>query len=114
MTLSTVSQAYQEFVGKSVFEGKSFDEQETIFALGVAGEAGEVAELKKKQLDRGKLINPQELVLELGDVLWYITALARLHGFTLEYVMTANKAKLEARRRAKEAEAAKTFGQSAG
>lgn len=67
-------------------------------ALGLAGEAGEVADLvKKAQYTGAKPINPGQLLLELGDVLWYLTAIADQFGFTLEEVMEANIAKLELR-----------------
>lgn len=66
-------------------------------ALGLTGEAGEVAEKIKKYLRDGKL-DHNEVAKELGDVLWYIAALARDLGFTLGYVAHANIDKLKSRR----------------
>lgn len=67
------------------------------FGLGVAGEAGEVADLVKKALFHGHDIDPVQIKKELGDVLWYVAALADEYGLTLSEVMEANIAKLEAR-----------------
>lgn len=45
-------------------------------ALGLCGEAGEVAEKIKKLIRDGKL-DPAEVHKEIGDVLWYLSALCR-------------------------------------
>ena len=65
--------------------------------LGIAGEAGEVADLIKKHLHHGRPLDRDALVRELGDVLWYITFAAHLAGFSLADVMWVNVAKLCAR-----------------
>ena len=39
----------------------------------------------------------EELKDELGDVLWYVTTLARINGWTLSDIMTENYHKLERR-----------------
>lgn len=66
-------------------------------ALGLNGEAGEVAEEIKKWHRDGNF-SKERLALELGDVLYYLTRLANLHGFTLKDIMDMNEAKLSARR----------------
>lgn len=66
-------------------------------ALGIAGEAGEVADLVKKQVGHGHPADHEKMKRELGDVLWYVSVLAHRYGFTLEEVATANVAKLRAR-----------------
>jgi NTP pyrophosphatase (non-canonical NTP hydrolase) len=69
--------------------------------LGLVGEAGEVAEKVKKILrDKKGKINVTDrnlLKKELGDVLWYITAVARELGIPLEDVARTNLRKLESR-----------------
>lgn len=67
------------------------------FGLGVAGEAGEVADLIKKHVGHGHELNVEKLRLELGDVLWYVAALAQVIGVSLSEVAEANLQKLEAR-----------------
>jgi NTP pyrophosphatase (non-canonical NTP hydrolase) len=69
--------------------------------LGLAGEAGEVANIVKKiQRDFGGEINDTiraKLKDELGDVLWYISACADELGLTLDEIAAFNVEKLAAR-----------------
>ena len=67
--------------------------------LGLVGEAGEVAEKVKKVIrDKGNL-NQAELVKELGDVLFYVAALANHIDSDLETVAVNNLAKLHDRKK---------------
>jgi NTP pyrophosphatase (non-canonical NTP hydrolase) len=72
-------------------------------ALGLAGEAGEVAEQVKKSIrdDAGE-VSPerrQALNKELGDVLWYVAQLATELGLDLDEVAGVNLEKLLSRER---------------
>ena len=69
--------------------------------LGLAGEAGEVANIVKKiQRDHGGVVNDEirlKLKDELGDVLWYISACADELGLTLSEIAEFNVRKLAKR-----------------
>lgn len=64
------------------------------FGLGIAGEAGEVADILKKTLHHGHQMNREAMKKELGDVLWYLQAIADRYGLTLSEVAEANVQKL--------------------
>ena len=70
-------------------------------ALGLAGEAGEVCEkIKKIMRDKGGVISEEdsiELSKELGDVLWYVSALACEINVSLSSVAEENLDKLSSR-----------------
>lgn len=65
--------------------------------LGLAGEAGECADIIKKWCYHGHKPDKDKLIAELGDVLWYVAATCDLLGVSMEYVMTANIEKLKKR-----------------
>ena len=48
-----------------------------VWGLGLAGESGEVVELIKKHLGHGHELDLEKVSKELGDVLWYISAIAK-------------------------------------
>lgn len=70
--------------------------------LGLTGEAGEVAEKYKKIIrDKKGIVSPedkQEILKELGDVLWYIAVIADYLESPLEDVAIANQTKLASRK----------------
>lgn len=66
-------------------------------ALGLTGEAGEVADIIKKHLYQGHDLYPSEVIEELGDVLWYVALMAEYFDVPLGYVMQSNIKKLKAR-----------------
>ena len=65
--------------------------------LGIVGEGGEYADMIKKQEFHGVPADRDKVFKELGDVLYYVTAAAFEHGFTLEHVAETNNKKLAAR-----------------
>lgn len=87
-----------------------------ICGLGLGGESMEVFEAslellrhagksqeRIKKTVRGDPVTEekwQELVLELGDVLHYLTRIAQLWGITLPQIMTDNQKKIASRRQA--------------
>ena len=68
-------------------------------ALGLCGEAGEVAEKIKKTLrgDTHRSDQLHRIADELGDVLWYLAILAEDIGFDLEKIAEWNADKLNRR-----------------
>ena len=66
--------------------------------LGLCGETGEIAEKVKKQV-RDNNFNRHEVAKELGDVLWYIAALSKDLGITLNEVAAINHEKLQSRQK---------------
>ena len=69
--------------------------------LGLAGEAGEVADKVKKIVrdKSGKVLDGdrEEVVKELGDVLWYVATIARYLEVPLSEVAEKNVEKLGSR-----------------
>lgn len=65
--------------------------------LGLAGEAGEVADEIKKHLHHGHPLNREKLIKECGDVFWYLALAATVLGTTVEEIMQINIDKLKAR-----------------
>lgn len=65
--------------------------------LGLAGEAGELANLVKKGLLHEHGLDTAKLQEELGDVCWYIAALCEVLDIHLADVLAGNIAKLERR-----------------
>lgn len=83
--------------------GDVFSEREiALSAMGLAGEAGEIVDLLKKALrdrhpDSPVEVDKSKLSEELGDLLWYISSIARMFGVSMEEVAISNIAKLRKR-----------------
>ena len=72
-------------------------------ALGMCGEAGEVAEKVKKVIrdnnsDFSTAEFKEDIKKEIGDVLWYVANMSSDVGLTLQEVAEANVAKLQSRK----------------
>jgi len=72
-------------------------------ALGLAGEAGEIAnKIKKVIRDNDGMfdsrLHGEVIAQELGDVLWYLWYMAEVCGFTLDQVAAMNIQKLQDRK----------------
>ena len=86
---------YSQFVEDKVFtKGRERLVENT---LGLVGEAGEVSEKVKKLFRDKSKFTDEEVLKELGDVLFYTTALANIFGGSLRKVMEMNMAKLDDR-----------------
>lgn len=90
---------YQE----AALETSVYPEQYRIIypALGMNGEAGEVADKVKKVIRdcncRMTDEKKREIAMEAGDVLWYVATLAHDLGYTLDEIGEMNKSKLKSR-----------------
>jgi NTP pyrophosphatase (non-canonical NTP hydrolase) len=77
------------------------DLEMSYLTLGLASEAGEVAGLMKKTLRDELQMDAEQYVKwrgELSDVLWYVTRIADVLGFSLDEMMTYNYNKLNSRK----------------
>lgn len=66
-------------------------------ALGLTGEAGEVADLVKKANYQGHILDKDAIMKELGDVAWYIALSCQGLGVTMQEVFQMNVDKLKKR-----------------
>ncbi|MCZ4246934.1 nucleoside triphosphate pyrophosphohydrolase family protein [Bacillus amyloliquefaciens] len=67
------------------------------YAMGLAGEAGEVTDLFKKSVFHGHPLDKQEAEKEIGDVMHYVVGLATLLGLDMETILDKNIEKLQKR-----------------
>jgi NTP pyrophosphatase (non-canonical NTP hydrolase) len=93
---------YQEFAKTTAIYP---DNAKVVYpTLGLSGEAGEVAEKVKKNIRKSKFGSFEfygneldDIAKELGDVLWYVSALASDIGYSLEDIAQMNVEKLKSR-----------------
>lgn len=96
------SNEYQLAAARTLIDSPGFEipdrDMMLIWAtLGLAGESGEVVEHIKKGILHEHGIDFEKLKLELGDVLWYVSAICTKAGFELSEVMELNINKLKKR-----------------
>jgi NTP pyrophosphatase (non-canonical NTP hydrolase) len=88
---------YSRWVEKKIMtEGQARLVENT---LGLVGEAGEVAEKIKKLIRDSSQFQNEEIMKELGDVVFYATALANIYGKGLQEVLELNIIKLDDRQK---------------
>lgn len=88
---------YQEFAALGILPATLEREPIIGFALGLAGETGEVVDDIKKKYFHGRNIDVQHTLEELGDVMWYVANVANQMGASLEEILDANAEKLRKR-----------------
>lgn len=64
---------------------------------GVSGEAGELLDAIKKHVIYNKPIDRENVIEEVGDLLFYIEGICQLLDFTMEYAKEKNIEKLSIR-----------------
>lgn len=85
---------YQAFAARGILPATLEREPIIGFALGLAGEAGEVVDDVKKKYFHGRDIEATHTVEELGDVMWYVANIATQMGVPLEDILESNMHKL--------------------
>lgn len=88
---------YQKLALLTADNKLSGEKEYMCYALGLAGEAGEFANKIKKIYFHRHDFDRTELVLELGDALWYLSMAALIMGVPLEQVAIENIEKLKRR-----------------
>ena len=83
---------YQKLAARTLIDTPDFEitPQQVMIAwnaIGLAGEAGEVVDHIKKGVFHQQGIDELKLKKELGDTLWYLSALCSTLGWQLEEIM---------------------------
>lgn len=88
---------YQELAQRT--SNRALDQRGHLFngVLGLAGEAGECADLVKKHYFQDGRLFVDALEDELGDVLWYVAETAKALGLSMDEVARHNVEKLKKR-----------------
>ena len=87
---------YDQFV-RQLFKADTEPMMALHAALGVCGEAGELADAIKKQYIYGKQVNISNIIEELGDLKFFIQAVMNHYGLKEQYVLQVNANKLSVR-----------------
>lgn len=92
-----LASAYQQAAERTRNRDLTAQERQVYAILGLASEAGEVADLLKKRIGHARGIAKDDLVAELGDVAWYLAETASAFGLDLDAILERNVSKLQAR-----------------
>lgn len=91
---------YQEEATKTFKEHVPLDAYQARvlnWAIGLSGETGEVSEILKHHIFANEKLDKMELAKEIGDVLWYLTAIAETTGISMTDIAELNLSKLNHR-----------------
>ena len=88
---------YQKLAMRTKAHYDSAVDQINCAALGIAGEAGEIAEIIKKHKYQGHPLDEAEVIEEAGDILWYVALLCDALGVTVGGAAYLNVLKLRER-----------------
>ena len=97
MTDEITMKYYQHLAQRTSGAGGDGERRLIIAALGLAGEAGEFANMVKKLTAHGHDISLYALSNELGDVMWYVAEAASAAGLDLGEIAEQNVDKLRKR-----------------
>jgi NTP pyrophosphatase (non-canonical NTP hydrolase) len=85
---------YQDLSARTSPHFDDVVEEITAWTMGIAGEAGEVADIVKKAVWHKHPWDHQKLAYELGDLLFYISRLSSAIGYSLDEIAVMNQQKL--------------------
>lgn len=88
---------YREAIKRTMNEELTEKEKLSMLAMGIAGESGEIVDTIKKMLYHGHSLERTQLVLELGDLEWYLQHLKSHFNISDEEVYIHNTLKLNKR-----------------
>ena len=99
---SNPSKDYKSFIESlSVLDGQGANiNRLTTAAVGISAEGGEFMEIVKKMVFQGKPWNDdnrEHLIIELGDVMWYVMQACAALDVSIEDVVAGNVEKLKKR-----------------
>lgn len=89
--------AYQEMTTKTFKTHRPLTAEEAAlidWTLGLGGEVGEVTEIIKHHIFHEESLDKMKLAKEIGDVLWYLSALSKVCEIDLESIAKLNVSKL--------------------
>ena len=95
MAYNSITKQFEDFVAEHWRQPEDVNDDVTFIYTCAAGECGEIVDAIKKMY-RGKL-GKEDIALEIGDTLHYLTKLCQHFGYTLEDIMLSNMAKLKTR-----------------
>ena len=91
------SKEYQEGVERTRNVYCSVEDEMKNYCLGISSEAGELVGHIKHVIFHKHELNEANVVEEMGDILWYVTALAGVLSLSLSEIMEYNLIKLRKR-----------------
>lgn len=87
---------YREEVMRTLNPSANYSKESRV-ALRLSAKCSNVADDVKKFIFHGKPYDSSKLILELGDIRWYLESFAFVLGVTMEEIEAQNIAKLRAR-----------------
>lgn len=88
---------YLDNVNRTRNKDLKFEESLCMISMGLSGEAGELTDLIKKIVFHYHAMDLDKIKKEMGDVLWYWSALCIVLNLDPEEILNLNVAKLKSR-----------------
>jgi NTP pyrophosphatase (non-canonical NTP hydrolase) len=85
---------YQDLTARTAPHFDDLVEEITAWTMGIAGESGEIADFVKKAVWHKHPWDHEKLAYELGDLMFYISRLANVIGYSLDEIAVMNIKKL--------------------